>query len=484
MNFTDSTTMTSKLASCLLGALVLTFGLVGCDSLTEGYDQNPNLPTDATADLVLNSAEVATILYQDGNHARIAAMWTEQLDGTERQYAGVDGPSYNLTATDVNNMWITGYSEAIGDLIVVKEKAQEANNDLILGIAQTLEALNFGTTTALHGDVPYTEAGQGNDNLNPQFDPQLEIYDGAISTFDEAVSNLEAGGISPGERDEFFGGDAESWIQTANTLKARYMLHVAHNDEGPVADYGFEDVYQAAQAGIQSSEFDFIAPHGDALSVDANPFFQFRNDRSTDLTAQGSYAAQLLDESTDVYRGNAKTDETARFNFYFVESEDFGYDMNFDGYFARDADYPLATYVENELIKAEAALHSGQGLEVALEALNNARAANDAQFGPGAYEPYELADFAAGGVANPEGRSQAAALLHEILEEKYLSVFAHIEAFNDMRRTENFIGIPSPDEPQRFPIAQSEVTGNENVPDPIPGVFDITPANQATYPTP
>lgn len=487
--------------SVLLLIVAVSVGLVACD-LTEGFDEDPNEPGDATADLVLNSTEVATILYQEGDHARVTSFWTEQLDGSDRQYAGQDRPQYNLTATDVNNLWITGYADAIGDLKVVKEKAESANNSLLLGIAQTIEALNFGTTTALHGDVPYREVGQGNENLNPQFDPQLEIYDeGIIQALDAAVGNLEQGGISPGERDAFYGGDQAAWIEAANSIKARYMLHVAHVDEEPVAQYTFQDVYDAAQEGISEPANDLIAPHQEALNVNANIFWQFRNDRGDDLTANGSYAARLLDENTQFYRGNDKTEETGRFDTYFF-GDDPDYDMagnastnNESGFFySRSADYPIVTYVENELIKAEAAVQSSElTLQDAVDALNNARNANEARFDDTTYDDYVLGDFASGGIANPNGNdTQAEALLREILEEKYLALISNIEAYADLRRTENFLGVQDSDGdvltmddlPQRFPIAQSEVTGNENVPDPIPSIQSVTPANETAYPLP
>jgi len=510
MNAFETTLCTKLRGSLFLIVVALAFSVTACD-LTDGFDEDPNQPGDATGELVLNSTEVATILYHEGDHARITSFWTEQLDGSDRQYAGQDRPQYNLTATDVNNLWITGYADAIGDLTVVEEKAQAAGNDLLLGIAQTLKALNFGTTAALHGDVPYSEVAQGNDNLNPAFDPQLEIYDqGVIQALDTAIVNLESGGISPGNSDVFYGGDADSWIEAANTVQARYMLHVAHVDQEPVGQYTFEDVYQAAQDGISDPSGDLIAPHGEALNVNANTFWQFRNDRGDDLTAQGSYAARLLDENTNLYRGDSKTDEAGRFDFYFV-GDDPAYDMagnestdNVPGrFYSRGADYPIVTYVENELIKAEAAVHSSQrSLSEALTALNNAReanetrinslAANDSGIDEVTYEDYELDDFAQGGIANNGNESQAEALLREILEEKYVSLISNIEAYADLRRTENYIGVQDSDGdvitmedlPQRFPIAQSEVTGNENVPDPIPSIQTVTPANEATYPTP
>lgn len=457
----------------LLLAALLVVGVTGCDALTEGNDRDPNQPTEATGDLILNSAQVASILYQDGNHARIAGIWSGHLTGAERQYGGFN--NYEAGASDFDNMWITAYADVIGDLAVVKEQARAANNRLMLGIAKTVEAHTFGTKTALHGDIPFSEASRGGDNLNPAFDAQEEVYQGVIDSLDAAVADLEAGGISPGSMDVFYGGDTAPWIELANTLRARFLLHTG--------DY--EGALAAAESGISSPEGNMIAPHGNSNYVDANPFYLFHDvERTGYMTANDSYAARLLDEDTDAYRGNDKTDESARFAYYFT-GEEGGYDLNTDegAYFGQATDYPLVTYVENELIKAEAILQSDGSASDALAALNNARAANEAQFGEGTYEAYELSDFASGGVANPDGEfTQENALLHEILEEKYLSLMAHTETFNDLRRTENFLDIPlkrGSQLPQRFLIAQIEVNANENISsDDVGSVSTPTPVNE------
>lgn len=483
---------------------ILAVGLAACD-LTEGFDEDPNAPGDAPETKVLNSGEVGAILFQDGNHARLTSMLTEQLNGADRQYAGQDRTQYSITASDVNNLWITGYADAIGDLEVAKQKARDSNNDLLLGIAQAVQALTFGTKASLHGDIPYTEAVQGGDNLNPTFDSQLLVYDEAvIAQLDSAATNISNGGVSPGADDVFYGGASGPWVEAANTLKARYILHMAHVDEGPAGEYSFQDAYDAAENGISDSGNNLVAPHKEANDVNANPFWQFRDERGDDMDAGGSYAARLLDEDSDLYRGDAKTVDTPRFETYFF-GDDPSYDMagnastnNQPGFFySRASNFPITTYAENELIKAEAALQSSsQTFNDALTALNNARSAIEERFG-GRYDAYDASDFQGGGIANPGGLNQDEALLREILEEKYLVLISNIEAFADLRRTNNYAGIQAPDgnvlefggsgdtpAPARLPYAQSEVNGNANVPDPIPGLFTPVPAFDADYPTP
>lgn len=462
---------TYKLLFSLLLAAGLGLGVMGCDSLTEGYDEDPTSATTAETGLILNSAEVASILFHDGNHARIAAMWSSQLTGSDRQYSGIN--SYNANAGDFSNIWITGYADVIGDVSVVKEETR-GSNPLMHGIAKVIEAHTFGTKTALHGDIPFSDASQGEGELNPTFDSQTDVYSDVIDSLDAAIADLQAGGISPGSRDVFFGGEAEPWIETAYTLKARFLLHTG--------DY--QGALEAAQNGISDPDNNMVAPHGGTRSVDTNPFWLFhQEERPGYLTANDSYAAALLDERTSEYRGNSKTDESARFEHYFTG--DVGaWDLNTEegAYFGMESDYPLVTYVENELIKAEAELHVNGATGDALAALNNAREANDVKFpSEELYEDYALSDFQSGGIANPQGESQANALLREVLEEKYLSLMAHIEAFNDIRRTDNFLDIEPKagnELPQRFLIGQGEADANENAPDPIPGIFDPTPVNQ------
>ena len=101
------------------------------------------------------------------------------------------------------------------------------------------------------------------------------------------------------------------------------------------------------------------------------------------------------------------------------------------------------------------------------------------------YDDYTAADFAAGGMENQDGLSADDALLREILEERYITLFTQIEIFNDVRRTLNETNVrvnvqPNTGSqlPQRFIYAQSEIDRNENIPRPLPNLFDATPVNQ------
>lgn len=451
----------------------------GCDALVndEKFDKSPNLATEAPPEQILTGALVGSILLQDGHLARLSGVWTHQFTGSDRQFLAYN--EYRVSADDFTNMWNLAYQDIIGQTRLIRAEATETNNRLLRGIATITEALAAGTLTALFGDIPFSQAAQPEQYPNPAFDPQPQVYEAIQQMLGEAIADLQSGaGISPGSRDIFFGADADKWIKVAHTLRARYYLHTGN----------YAQALQHAQMGIDAPDGsgDLIAPHGSSLYNDANPFYLFVEvERSGYMTANNAFAPSLLDPASSIYRGNAKTDESARFAFYYA-GENGDYVLNTaDGAFAVDADFPIVTYVENQLIIAEAALLANGDFNTALAALNNVRAALDQKFGPGAYQPYEATDFDAGGIANPQGESRNRALLREILEEKYLSLIGNIEAFNDARRTDNFIGIPIRTGnrfPQRFLYALSELNANENAPNPPPGVFEPTTVNAGEYP--
>jgi hypothetical protein len=456
-------------------------GLAGCD-FTEGNDVDPNAATTAPPGLLLVGGQIGQILVQEGDFARLSGIFAGQFTGSDRQYSRIDRASLN--SDDFSNTWSAVYQETVAQLDLARQGFEEANNRAGTGVAKLHLALAFGQTTALFGDIPFSQALQAFEFPNPAFDPQMQVYEGVIDLLDEAIADLESldlpdGAAVPGG---IFVGNS---LEAAYTARARYYLHIG--------DY--ENALASARNGISSPENSLVAPHGNATDSDANLYWAFvARFRDGYLTANNAYAVQLLAEGDDDFRGNDKTDENARLDFYYTLDRDTTTNApvvsdvvpntSADGAFAKSASFPVVTYAENQLILAEAALLAEDDEDTALEALNDVRAANQAQFGDDdgdlEYEPYEIEDFDTDGIANSGDDSRQNALLREILEEKYLSLIGQIEAYNDIRRTDNFIGIPGKNNgevPQRFIYARNELNANTSAPSPIPPVGQETAVN-------
>lgn len=452
-------------------------GLTGCD-FTDGNDVDPNAATSANADLLLNGGQVGQILLQEGDFARLSGIFAGYFTGSDRQYAAFEQGRQNND--DFNATWSVGYQETLAQLDLALQAYEEAGNRTGAGIAKVHIALAFGTLADLFGDIPYTQALDAEQFENPAIDSQADVYAGVISTLNEAIGDLNSGQGTINAATELFYGTtvgpgfssaniATAYAQVANTLLGRYNLNIQ--------DYAAAAA--AAANGISTPANNMVAPHGGSLGSNVNQYYEFGvSDRGGYLTANGAFAVQLLSDS-----GDDLTDLSGLRDLYY-DGPLATADLNYADFFAFSAPFPIVTYAENQLILAEARLLTGDQ-DGALAALNSVRADLNDQFitfeedddgtitdSTGFFAPYELSDFATGGVANDGTDSQGNALLRSILELKYAVLVGRIQGFTDVRRTDNFIGIPGKlggRVPQRFVYPRIEINSNSNLSSGGPG---------------
>lgn len=464
---------------------ILVATTVSCSKLVEGLNDDPNNLTESSFGTVLTGAQLGSTLFQTGESARRACIFAGQYTGIDRQHEGFS--NYSVTTSDFDALWNDAYVNALRNALVAEEVA--LTNDIgpvARGITLVLQAQTAGGLAALFGDIPLEEAGNVGIS-DPVFEGQQEVYAKIQSLLDTAIGLLgQATGKPSSGSDIFFDGNVAAWIEAAHTLKARYYLHVKN----------YQAAFNAASSGIGTVDHSMYAPHGTAAE-NSNLNYQFFavEVRQADLVVS-DFMASLVDPGTGSpipanYRGNAKTDETGRYNFLFSTNSTGIQPNTINGFAAQDAPAPLVTYEENLLILAEAGLRAN-GFDSGLALINDFRAFMDAggylrNVDPSQVEylPYEAVDFEMGGMENQDNLSREEALLREILEERYVSLFGQLEPFNDTRRTEGepLVRVPIVPNvgnqlPQRFLYPQSEIDRNEHVPTPIPNFFDRTPVNQ------
>jgi len=469
-------------------ASIFILSLVSCEGIVDGLNENPNNPANASASLLLTGLELGNIAFHEGHSAGIAGIWSGYFTGMDREYKTQQ--DYVVSGSDFTAPWNYVYQGVFIQEKLLEERAAQVNNRLLIGIARILKAHAAGTATALWGDIPYTQAADIERFPNPVYDPQKTVYDSVQVLLDHAIEDLSSGiGTSPAAADIHFGGNSANWLKVAHTLKARFYLDVRN----------YQKAYEEAEKGISAQAGSLLAPHGNSTG---NLNFYSYNRSLTDLTSESAYLPKVLDPAHANYKGNAKTNETARLNYYFTYQTSGTAKTKFIpnttntsalvGIFAQNASFALVTYQENLLILAEAAFRT-QGFEQGLKKLNEYRAYLNsggylstsykvpANF---KYEPYVSADFEAGGIAGKPSLTADQSLLREILLERYVAFFGQQTAFNDLRRTRNEpSGVVVPPNigtvlPERFVYSQTETNSNTNAPSPIPSVFEVTTVNK------
>ncbi|MFB0515791.1 MAG: SusD/RagB family nutrient-binding outer membrane lipoprotein, partial [Candidatus Neomarinimicrobiota bacterium] len=210
------------------GVVMMAILVGACTSWVEDWNDNdlyedPNQPSVAGINQLFTAIQVSGFFFLEGHIARTAAIWTQQMAGTERQYAQLAQYSYSASDWE-NEFYFVHAGGGLVDIRQIIEKANAAEDKVYAGIAKVWEALIIGTAASVWGDLPYSEAVNPEIQY-PHYDVQEDIYDALQVLLDEAIEDLGGSGEGPGANDFVFGGDADKWIAAAHTLKARLHMH-------------------------------------------------------------------------------------------------------------------------------------------------------------------------------------------------------------------------------------------------------------------
>jgi|TARA_B100001093_G_scaffold505403_1_gene562715 hypothetical protein len=460
--------------------------IISCE-IPADLNDNPNEITvsDVDANLFLNGAQLANVIVQVSHLNRISGMFSGQLVGYASLYSNIYG--YSLSTVESNDEWSSAYVGVVANTRHIQASAPD--DKLLVGITQVLEAHAMSTLAILTGDVPFSEVLSEKDA--PKFDDQKAVLDGCSALLSSAITSLSEATSRSEAYDIYYGGDKDKWIAAAYTLKARLAL--IEKDYAAALSY--------AGTGISSSSGDMMyIPRGDAATPngDKNLYWEILNgSRTGDLgnakDGNRSYLIDILDPAHANYRGNAKTNEQARYGYYSIDENS---SSGNTGVVEQFEPQPMVTYTENQLIKAEASARTA-GFASGLSALNAYRswlagggrlnaAHNDVT--KYKYDAYLEADFTNGGIENSDGLTKDQALLREIVEERYVSGFGTYMPFNDHRRLRgagetNLIPSFPLNTPtatkhvERLPWAQDELTSNSTVSED-PGLYSKTAVNR------
>jgi hypothetical protein len=423
--------------------VVSTLGGVGCsDFLTSTkFRTDPSHPQTATVNNLFLGVQINVSARMTDAIAQSICIWMQQCAGQQTPY--LDWGEYAIGTDDYYGPWADFYGGGgLLGLNTLEQSTLAIGDSLYTGQAYVLEALLVGTLADIWGDVPYSQAGQSTKFPHPKLDPQQQVYDSILTKLTTAIAFMGASGPTNSgalSNDASYQGVPALWIALANTLRARYFMHLAAK-LGPTM---YDSAIAAAANGIQPGG-DFITANL-ATANQANLWYQMET-VYTQFIVAGSAMIDTLQNASDP-RLAAYFDPNGANQFVGADPGQTGGDYSQLDTIVRikqGFQQPIVTYAENQLIMAEAQFQTGHPT-LALTALNNERTAQ--------------------GVP-----TLGAATLHNIMVEKYTALFQNIEVWSDWRRT----NIPSLTPfsggviPRRIVYQDEEVAANPSIPGPGP----------------
>lgn len=432
------------------GLAIALLSLNSCQHELDTFNDNPNNPTKlSTPTTLLTGAEIGTISSSTGNLPRTLCLFTQHTNGN--QFQSLDYTNYFITETDVETDWANIYQAGVNlNQIITQFGAQNPYYD---GMARVLMAMNIGYATDVWGDIPFSQAFQGVNNLSPKYDTQEQVISQIQSYLDTAIADfakpVSANSYLPSSNDIFYGGDLKKWTKLAYGLKARYALRLSKKDNSAA-----QKALQYAQKALSSNSDNLIATFDGGNNQ--NLWFAFNNQRSGYMS-MGKYFVDLLKSNNDprlTYFVAPDAHEPSGYSGSAPEDADTDASP-FGDYFAGSASTPniIFSYSEVKFIEAEAQFRLGNtsGAQTALKeavsaSLISVTGADDQSFATAA---------------------SSTITLENIITQKYIGLFTTMEPYNDWRRTGYPVLTPNQNSqtkkiPVRLMTPKSERTLNSN----------------------
>ena len=218
----------------LIKMLVLCGGLffASCETTELDLTQNPNAlaPDQADPDFYLNAIQIsfAYLTESFGNTAG-ALTRIDYMNG--RDYANAYSPN------NFDGRWSSAYQTIMNDIKELNIIADNTGLSRHKAMGQVIEAHILMTLVDFFGDIPYTEALAGAENLNPVADSGASVYAAAIALLDGAITNFNNDALGNPALDMYYDGDWAAWTKAANTLKMKAYMATRLVDGSAVSKF-------------------------------------------------------------------------------------------------------------------------------------------------------------------------------------------------------------------------------------------------------
>ncbi|UOB16379.1 SusD/RagB family nutrient-binding outer membrane lipoprotein [Abyssalbus ytuae] len=265
-------------------AIVIIFA--SCSDNLEDLNQNIKDPSTVLGESLFTSAQKSLVdqmvdLNVNNNNTKL---WVQYLQETTY----TDESNYDQTTRTIpGRHWSILYKDVLKDLDEAAKvisattynlPEDEALKPNKLTIIEILNIYTYSILVETFGDIPYEEA-LDIDNLSPQYDDGLTIYEDLIERLTIAIDNLDTGLGSFGTADRIYNGNVTKWKKFAASLKLRMGILLSDVDN----TFAQEAVEEAVAAGVFTSnndnaEYAYLSADPNTNPIHANLVLSGRQD--------------------------------------------------------------------------------------------------------------------------------------------------------------------------------------------------------------
>ena len=201
----------------ILFSLTVLMALTGCQDLSE-LNENPNNVSETHPQLLLTNIASNAFGVQ-GTGALYASRILVQTDGeNNNQYYNWDRASF-----DDYNM--------LGEVTKMMQEAERIESGEYMALAKFFRAYYFYNLTLTFGDIPYSEALQGETGelYLPKYDTQKEVFMGILQELSEA-NNLLEGNTNIIAGDIIYSGNTAQWQKLVNSFRLKILMTLSKKE--------------------------------------------------------------------------------------------------------------------------------------------------------------------------------------------------------------------------------------------------------------
>lgn len=274
-------------------SLLIGVGVTGCSDFDD-MNVNPAVTTVGSPSALLANGILATATQATQRQVG----WYAQYF-TETQYPG--SSLYSIYQPALSG----SYSGSLYDLQTVQNMNVSPN---MTNVAKIVQQYIFWHLTDRWGDIPYTEAVQGQAKPQPVYDSQEVVYKGMIKALADASSSMDS---SPITGDFVFGNDPAAWRRLANSLRMLMAVQLSGRYPG-ASEYAATEFKAAlADAGgyISTNAQNWTMKYDGANATNTNPIYGWYESRTDDGESKTmtDILSGIADNRINVYGGDAGT---------------------------------------------------------------------------------------------------------------------------------------------------------------------------------